>query len=371
MLFLSPTLLFLISVPLAAYAQSNSTDTNTDTCNPAHNGLATGTLQYNSDCNATTWCNNGVCENKQCRREEFPLGYPTGSGPIRNKKNITLPDKCPIGQFCPDEGSSCQDILPVGSACQLDRDDECEGPPNYQDLRDTTGRGLNVNGSVCLNFVCQWANVTAGNTCEVENVGYVAYGANNQEFVNIVSRDNCQVGLYCDVSSKQCQTQKDLGASCSADKECSSFNCDTNQTCGKSTAASRHLSGWVYGVIGVGIFGGMIGTLVLFFFLHGRQRDNDREKRLQYWREQNAFRQNIMQMHESARASVLLSPNGASRRSTLFGVNSEDSQMPMLANAAPKGSGLRYYVGEDSSGSTEQLVMETPYGQDKKSGNPF
>ena len=31
---------------------------------------------------------------------------------------------------------------------------------------------------------------------------------------------------------------------------------------------------------------GMIGTLVVLFFVHRRQRDDEREKRLQYWREQ-------------------------------------------------------------------------------------
>jgi len=30
----------------------------------------------------------------------------------------------------------------------------------------------------------------------------------------------------------------------------------------------------------------MIGTLFLLFSIHGRQRENEREKRLQYWREQ-------------------------------------------------------------------------------------
>jgi hypothetical protein len=31
---------------------------------------------------------------------------------------------------------------------------------------------------------------------------------------------------------------------------------------------------------------GMIGTLFLLFSIHGRQRDDEREKRVQYWREQ-------------------------------------------------------------------------------------
>lgn len=96
----------------------------------------------------------------------------------------------------------------------------------------------------------------------------------------------------------------------------------------------------------------MIGTLILLFFLHGSRRDTEREKRLQYWREQNAFRQNILQMRETARASVFSTPGGAgSRRSALFGTATEDSAAPMLSHAqpVPRGSGLRYYVGEDGS----------------------
>ncbi len=84
--------------------------------------------------------------------------------------------------------------------------DSCLGPDNFKELRDTTGRGLNVNGSICLNFVCQYvfiapstrptyhifryANVTAGSTCEIENTGYIAYGPKG-EFVYVVSRSEC------------------------------------------------------------------------------------------------------------------------------------------------------------------------------------
>ncbi|KAI0268672.1 hypothetical protein BC834DRAFT_968128 [Gloeopeniophorella convolvens] len=372
MLGLSPTFLFLLSLPLTALSQANLTDGDTDTCNPAHNGLATGTLQYNSDCNATTWCSGGSCIAKGCRRDEFPLGYPTGDNQ-KKKKDIPLPDKCNTSQFCPDEGSECIDKIQVGQPCQLDRDDSCVGPDNFQQLRDNTGHGLNVNGSICLNFVCQFANITAGSQCEVENVGYVAYGVGNTEFVNVVSRDNCMVGLYCDSNTTVCIQQKDIGAGCNADKECSTYNCLPNQVCGKNLAESRHFGTWVYIVIGVGIFGGMIATLVLLFFIHGRKREDEREKRLQYWREQNAFRQNIMQMHETARASIFSTPGSGSRRSQLYGVTTEDSQVPMLQHAAPppKSSGLRHYVAEDTASyeggnENEHLVMRAPYTHDNK-----
>lgn len=84
-------------------------------CNPGNNRLQTGTFQFWSDCNSVTFCSDqGICENKGCRSDDFPFGYPKNSG--------DLPPKCPKGQFCPDEGSECQDILPVGSPCQLNRD---------------------------------------------------------------------------------------------------------------------------------------------------------------------------------------------------------------------------------------------------------
>ncbi|TFY70183.1 hypothetical protein EVG20_g2833 [Dentipellis fragilis] len=435
-MLLPSTLLFLLSLPLA-WA------TPTDTCNPARNGLTSGTLQYRSDCNATTWCNNGVCQPKGCRKDEFPLGWP---------KNITLVDKCKSGTFCPDEGSSCQPLIPVGSPCQFDRDDECQAPDNFQELRDTSGRGLNVNGSICLNFVCQWAwrvilaakiasrpslvllgqtlalsvhaetlhlravtkirilsifksavkifmekrlgvdmlgtpwaNVSVGQQCEIENTGYVAYAPGGNEFGFVVSRDNCKLGMYCDSQQRVCIQEKDLGASCGADKEyvlpfrlrervwlTMRLDVPPTTACPTTRAAApvedpRDVKKWVYIVVGVGIFGGMFATLVIFFFLHGRARDVEREKRLQYWREQNAFRQNIMQMRETARASIFTATN--SQRNTMYsrdGAASEDSHAPMLQNAAAhaatKGSGLRYYVSDD--GTYEQEPED--FDDDKK-----
>jgi hypothetical protein len=131
----------------------------------------------------------------------------------------------------------------------------------------------------------------------------------------------------------------------------------------------------------------MIGTLVFLFSLHRRQRESEREKRLQYWREQvkalfvpspsplthtyyhlqNAFRQNIIQMHETAQASIFLNPSDASRRSVMFGGTTEDSNAPMMQYGAPS-SGLRQYVSEDGSyeDDNERLVMRTPYTHDNK-----
>lgn len=119
MISLFPTLLLIFSLPLSALSATNSSNTNTNTCNPAHNGLATGTLQFNSDCNATTWCDNGQCRAKGCRKDRFPLGYGTDSG---SRTQIVPPPLCQDTEFCPDEGSECMPKIAVGQPCQFDRD---------------------------------------------------------------------------------------------------------------------------------------------------------------------------------------------------------------------------------------------------------
>lgn len=110
---------------------------------------------------------------------------------------------------------------------------------------------------------------------------------------------------------------------------------------------------------------GMIATLVGMFFLHKGQRDVEREKRLQYWREQNAFRQNIMQMQETARHSIMSLPTGGSQRTSFQSRDetlSVDSQMPMLRDKN-RGSGLRNFVSGDNLSadvSEESIMMKRP-----------
>ena len=154
---------------------------------------------------------------------------------------------------------------------------------------------------------------------------------------------------------------------------------------------------WVYVVVGLGIlFGtqyilwylspwlsientGILGTLVGLYFLHRRTREQEREKRTQYWREQvcpfptpdvliltlcfkNAFRQNILQMRDTAKASLLsLSPHASESntpRSTIYNgrdhSGSVDSSIPMLRRS----SGLRQTTSEEDG--QDSIHGETP-----------
>ncbi|KAG6820989.1 hypothetical protein H0H93_008618 [Arthromyces matolae] len=339
---LVPLTFVLFSLNAIAHAGSLNSG---DACSQAENRLQAGTYQFWDQCNSQTYCSSsGICQPKGCRKDEFPFGYQPGD---------KLPDKCSKGQFCPDEEDQCQDLLPVDSPCQLNRDDECEPPPNFKELADTTGRGLNVNGST-FSGTCRWANKTLGVNCTVENTAYIAYGANS-EFIDIVSRGDCHVGLYCDAAQRVCMNEKDLGAACTADKESVLYVFPCVKVLKGSQMFLLELSGlWC--------LRRMFGTLFALFFTHRKQRDEEREKRLQYWREQNAFHQNLLQMRETARASILSLPgNGNSARSTMYsrdGVFTDDAQAPILQHAVPKASGLRHYLSDDASSEYDDgLVM--------------
>ena len=91
----------------------------------------------------------------------------------------------------------------------------------------------------------------------------------------------------------------------------------------------------------------MGGTLTGLYLAHRKQRDVEREKRLQYWREQNTFHQNLMQMRDAARASIQSLPNGSSPRSDFRELDD---------NNGPKGSGLRNYYGDDSDYDSDRKV---------------
>jgi hypothetical protein len=112
MRFLSIFFTFIVfAAHRATYAGSANNGGN---CSTADNKLQVGSFQFWSDCNSVTFCTDqGICKPKGCRKDEFPFGY---------AQNADLPPKCPSGQFCPDEGSACQHVLPVGSPCQLNRD---------------------------------------------------------------------------------------------------------------------------------------------------------------------------------------------------------------------------------------------------------
>lgn len=115
-------------------------------CSAAADHLDSASHKFISQCSDQTFCSgtqNGTCVPRQCRRDEFPFGYSVDSAP---------PPMCPSGTFCPDEGSGCRPLVPVEGACQLNRDEQCAPPMDWQDLASPQ----NFNGSICLTSTCMY-----------------------------------------------------------------------------------------------------------------------------------------------------------------------------------------------------------------------
>jgi len=327
----------VLAIPGAGNFSSNCTQKN--------NKLSFGTYRLSTDCESAYFCaDNNTCAHKGCRRDDFPFGY---------SLNQTLPHFCSKGQFCPDEEDQCLDQLPVGSPCQLDRDDECAPPDDWKKLAGPR----NTNGSICLNFVCTWANATLGTSCTIGNMPYVVYDqTGHKEYVTIVSRDNCVTGTYCDGRKRQCLQEKAMNAACGADKECASDNCDISGTCGRPTNTTKHVASWLYGVILAAILGSMAAILRGLYMVHRKSRLAEQEKRAQYWREQEAFRNNILSMREQARASTqsLSLPRGDPYRDVDYG----PSEPPRsVLYPATKSSALRNNFPDDTDADSMEEAL--------------
>lgn len=306
------TLIYLLSFYSFVNAGSQQKGQN---CSVADNRLQAGTYQFFSDCDSVTFCNqtDNTCHLKGCRKDIFPFGYP--------QDDEHLPDLCPNGQFCPDEADACQDLLSLGSPCQLNRDGThitvidtnihltlfrsmsttskcCTIERHYLSRSKCQWRGLPQRpvhvrplhlSSLSL-IPYRWANMTGGSQCVVENIPYIGYGPNNEEFIDIVSRyayfsvtkahsltrlsGNCQIGYYCDAQTSKCLQNKVLGTTCDADKEyvllvffltqplnlnrCDSFNCMSSGVCGPSADTPRKLAVWVYVIVAIAILGGKL-----------------------------------------------------------------------------------------------------------------
>ncbi|KAG9039901.1 hypothetical protein FRB95_004373 [Tulasnella sp. JGI-2019a] len=247
-------------------------------CNITRNRLAGTSHEFLSACIPQAYCDptTSTCLQRGCRTQAFPT-----------KNDSALPPFCGSGTFCPDEGDQCLPLQPTGGNCQMDRDDQCT--PNGS------------TSAICLKFTCFLANVTLGNTCVVDNNPYIGYRTNGSQFANIVSRDNCQQGLYCDSQTLGCKQQLDFGADCSADKMCLSHNCGTDDKCHLRAGTVQRIPFWQYIITGVGIVVFILGILIGLFLIHRKDRAQKQREIREYFHEQTTYRSSIIALHTAAR----------------------------------------------------------------------
>ncbi|CEH13190.1 hypothetical protein CBOM_01128 [Ceraceosorus bombacis] len=287
------------------------------TCDPINTRLAPDTNQLVSDCGYVAWCDasslvegRGTCRPNGCRRDTFPFGY--GNGTTRDD----WPRMCPRGQFCPDEMARCLPQQAAGSACQLNRDDEC-APPS------AVSQG---SSSVCLRYTCHHKNITLGRECIHDNTLYTVYVSRRQDYGLIISRDNCQSGLFCDAGSSRCLSQQPLGAACSSDKECLSLTCrDQSFTptssslgntinlktgrCGSAEGERKVKVGVLVGALFAFVAGSVLLSIVLFR-VHNAQRRQRLAKRRAEEAQASAVREGLLPLSASL-ANMTATPFGS------------------------------------------------------------
>ncbi|KAH7341523.1 hypothetical protein B0J17DRAFT_646917 [Rhizoctonia solani] len=310
----SPLVLLLL-LGSSAYAQDSSKRHKGEPCDPTRNRLNAETRKFSSDCDAMTFCSaEGVCQPKGCRRDEFPFGY---------NPDVTLPPMCPKDQFCPDEEDRCLPFMQPGSTCQLNRDDQCQPPSDRPELEDGY---LTNRGAICFKYACQYANITLGQACEVENTVYVGYANGGQQFYNIISRDRCAPKFWCNAQSGVCEPKAPLGVACSAHKQCESYTCNTDNICAEPPGTPLRIQLWQYVVTGAGIIFLMAGMSIALFMAHKRSRAKKLGEIRAYFREQTSYRNSIIFMHTTAKSRLsMYSPSSHRDSLSQYGETARES----------------------------------------------
>ncbi|KAJ3761990.1 hypothetical protein EV360DRAFT_36592 [Lentinula raphanica] len=259
-------------------------------CSTSRDHLDSSTHKFISDCSDLGYCSgsvNGTCVARTCRRDQFPFGY---------SPSDTLPPLCPSGSFCPDEGNGCKTQVDPGSACQMNRDEQCARALNWQEISSTE----NFYGSICLHSVCMYANGTMGTPCVIDNTTYTDVGLDGLPYTTVVIRDNCRSpDLHCGQTSLVCEQSRSLGSLCQNDQECEQRNCVAG-LCMEPPETPLHVAPWQYALTAMCIIGAMVATCLMLTLVHKRHRLARYRELREYYLEQSSLRRSMIEMHSAA-----------------------------------------------------------------------
>lgn len=267
--------------------------------------LSASTLSSSSAISTSTFAppDFGLCVDKQCRRDEFPFGY-------KGVPFDTLPRQCSADQYCPDDESQCEPLLPLGLPCLLNRDDSCE---NKQQLNNNT----TLFQVLCLQGLCRLADAGLDEVCIVDSTSYIGYNETGHQVLATFTRDDCQKGLYCQETTSRCQKEKSIGSTCQENRECLDFYCN-NQTCQRAPETLRRIPIWAWILIGFIILTSLIIIVFSLYGIHLRHRANRSEELDQFFSQQWQYRNSILSMHAAAAMATTSKQSRLSDASSLL-----------------------------------------------------
>ncbi|KAF8910476.1 hypothetical protein CPB84DRAFT_1645935, partial [Gymnopilus junonius] len=286
-------------------------------CSPKNTKLNPTSHKLISECVETSFCaappgsptnatGLGVCYPRVCSREQWPFGYGVFGGGNGRKKGAPHPDvppMCPVGTFCPDNGSGCRELTEIGSMCELDRDEQCKPPPPNPSV------GEKDNKSVCLKNICRAATEPVRAPCSIENTTYVSDiirgAAGGGQFTSFVIKHNCLSGLFCDPTPREttdgstgqtCQPTKKQGQTCRFDAECQLNNC-VSGTCASGPEIAYRIAAWQWLVVTLFVALLLAAFILVLVFVHRRRRMVRYQELQDYYSEQMSLRQSIIALH--------------------------------------------------------------------------
>ncbi|KAE8226874.1 hypothetical protein CF319_g572 [Tilletia indica] len=187
---------------------------------------------------------------------------------------------------------------------------------------------------MCLQGACHLADASQGQACIIDHTQYLGYDSDGKEVIDTVSRDNCRDRLYCDEQTRVCLPEKMQAESCTADRECLEFNCNSKGLCDLPPEAPNRLPPWAFVLIALAILSSLIVTVVALYRVHTAHRSARAEEIDRYFSEQWTFRQSILSMH----AAALAATGGIGTVGAAAAALGEASKMNHLLVGSPNGN---------------------------------
>lgn len=165
---------------------------------------------------------------------------------------------------------------------------------------------------------------------------YVSYDAEGNAVEQVIIRDNCTTGTYCD-SNYKCITSKPIGQTCQQDRECLSGTCSNSGVCVNGPDVFHTIPAWLWAVVGVAVFLFVLLILGLLWVLHRYQSKKEREKIEKFFGDNEEFAKYAMLEHDELQDGTIapLRKRTDSRTSMVFLATPDYNESAALGTTRP------------------------------------
>ncbi|KAI9258538.1 hypothetical protein BY458DRAFT_440762 [Sporodiniella umbellata] len=300
------------------------------------------TWKYDDSCSSVyLFCDSGknnTCNYIGCANTDYIQGW--------DERTHPFPVRCNNQKYCPDNGSQCTALAPVGKACEPQRDDECAG----KDV-------------ICLNSTCYMKAAPLGGHCGSDRTDYMSYDAAGQGIRQTIVRDNCTEASYCDDAKHVCIRSKALGSECWQDRECQSGTCSDDGMCTNGPDVFHRIANWLWGVLAGTVFLFVLITLGVLWLLHRYQSRLEHQKSAKFFGDNDEFSKKYQMYQQGFETSVVYLTTPDYKQSaalTQAGADSHTSSNPSNHHRHPQQPTHAHHHHHNSHRSSLAPLLSNP-----------